>query len=35
MQEYMDEIIELLKSVDDIEMLDFIYQLLKKHLSQI
>jgi len=34
MQDYKKEIIKLVKRVNDAEMLDLIYQLLKKHLSR-
>lgn len=31
---YIKEIIELLNNCDDVEILDLIFQLLKKHLTQ-
>ena len=31
---YLKQIIELLQKCDDIEMLDFIFHLLKKHSEQ-
>lgn len=34
-EEYVKEIIELLKKCDDLSLLDLIFQLLKKHSEQI
>ena len=34
MEEYKIEIIKLVKAVKDKEMLDLIFQLLKKHLTR-
>lgn len=33
MQEYIDEITKMLKACNDIELLDLIFQLLKKHVE--
>jgi len=33
-EEYIKEIIELLKNCNDASLLDLIYQLLKKHSTQ-
>lgn len=35
MNEYKEQIIKLVNCVNDKELLDLIYQLLKKHLSKI
>ena len=35
MKEYKEQIIELVNCVNDKELLDLIYRLLKKHLSRI
>ena len=34
-QEYIKEIIDLLPSCTDVSLLDFIFQLLKKHSEQV
>ena len=34
-EEYIQEIIELLKGCNDISLIDLIFQLLKKHSTQI